>query len=334
MTKYIYISFISSFLITFITVPLVKKLAFKINILDIPSGTLKPHSKPIPYLGGVAILLGLIIPSLLFKEIFNSYNILFLNILMILFCFIGLIDDIYDISQNIKFLIILILSIIVSSFFRVNFIPYIYISIPLTVFYILGACNSLNLLDGMDGLASGVSLIISIFFFILFYLKQDVFGIVLSLSLAGSCLSFLFYNFNPASIFMGDAGSLLLGFVISILMIHYTKQPYNVKSFIVPILICGLPVFDTGTTYLRRYLNNKPIFPGERNHIYDKIFRKIKSTKKTVLLCYLLSILFGLAGIAVKYSNTITALFFIFFLLNFLVVLSVKLKLLKMTENL
>jgi UDP-GlcNAc:undecaprenyl-phosphate GlcNAc-1-phosphate transferase len=332
MIKYSLI-LITSFSITILFTPVAKRIAFMANVLDNPVNELKIHKKPIPYLGGIALLLGVLI-SLSIAGLWFSFNQTYLwGILAstIVITFLGLLDDLFDIKQTYKFVAqLLIASGIVYIGFRVGTFPYI--AIPLTIFYIIGACNALNLLDGLDGLAAGVSAISSLFFFLLFLMNNDTFGIILSLSLFGACAAFLFYNFNPASIFMGDAGSMLLGIMLSILMIRYSETPFDFKSFFTAILICGVPVFDTALTYLRRYLNNKPIFPGDRSHFYDQLIDRGFPVKKTVLISYSIGILFGIIALIMRGTSDLSAFIIFISILFALFVIVMKMDMLRIRK--
>lgn len=330
-----FVILISSFVLTLLIIPLVKKIAFMTNALDKPINNLKIHKKPVPYLGGIALLIGILISLLIANLLFLFDQTCFWGLFTgaVIITLLGLLDDLFNIKQTYKFYAqILFASGMVYIGFRVETFPFPYIAIPLTIFYVIGACNALNLLDGLDGLAAGISAISSLFFFFLFLGKNDAFGIALSLSLLGSCIAFLLYNFNPASIFMGDAGSMLLGLVLSILMIRYSSTPFDFKTFLIPILVCGVPIFDTALTYTRRYINNRPIFPGDRSHFYDQLFDRGFSVKKTVFISYCIGILFGIIALLMKKVSEV-AVFFIFFSILFILVMIIsKMKMLRIQE--
>lgn len=326
---------IISFVITLLFTPIAKKLAFKANALDNPDNNLKVHKSPIPYFGGIALVLGILIALIIANHQFQFNRTYFWGLLTasIIITSLGLIDDIFDVKQTYKFLVQIILSIgLVSIGFRVETFPAPYIAIPLTIFYITGSCNALNLLDGLDGLAAGISAISSLFFFVLFLDNNDIMGIAISLSLLGSCVAFLVYNFNPASIFMGDSGSMFLGMMLSVLMIHYSKTPFEYKSFLIPILICGVPIFDTALTYIRRYINKKPIFPGDRSHFYDQLIDRGFSVKKTVLISYCIGIFFGIVALVMYRVSDIKAALIFLSVLFTLIIVVMKMNMLKIKE--
>jgi UDP-GlcNAc:undecaprenyl-phosphate GlcNAc-1-phosphate transferase len=153
------------------------------------------------------------------------------------------------------------------------------------------------MIDGLDGLAAGATAICSTFFLIVFWQQGNEFGIFISLILIGNSLGFLGHNFYPASIFMGDSGSMLLGFLLATLMISFTNQPYNLIRFIIPILILGVPILDNFITFLYRFRKGKSFLAGDLNHFYNRIMSYGVSHKNTVLIMYLASIIFGLNAI-------------------------------------
>ncbi len=329
------IIFISSFAATLLATPLARKFAFMANVVDRPSSYLKIHKNPTPYLGGIAIFLG-ILCSLLVANLYLNMDGAYLRGLIVIAALVtalGLLDDIIDIKQTYKFFAQILLALgVVYMGFRVNIFPIAYIAVPLTVFCVIGACNALNLLDGLDGLAGGVSAISGVFFLILFLRANDAFGIALSLAIVGACLAFLLFNFNPASIFMGDAGSMLLGFTLSVLMIRYSSASYDFKAFFMSIIICGVPIFDTALTYTRRYINNRPIFPGDRSHFYDQLVDRGLSAKKTVLISYLIGLSFGVSALLMNSFPELPAFFIFLSVLSAVLFAALKMNMLRIIK--
>ena len=328
----ILLSLISSFFF----IPIFRNLAVRFKLFDTPSTSIKIQERPIPYLGGIAILCGFIL-SMIYANYLFSFNgtyywgLIFVAIIISMF---GLIDDIFDIKQNTKFLTVLLIALGVALWgIRVEVFPPSYIAIPITVFYIVGACNALNNLDGLDGLAAGVSTISSAFFLLLFFESRDLFGISVSLSLIGACLAFLKFNFYPASIYMGDAGSTLLGFITAILMLRYSRIPYDAKSFLIPILISGVPIFDTAITIIRRIIHKKPIFPGDRGHFYDRLVQRGISMRRTVLLSYGVGLFFGLFALLMKAASDLMAMLIFISVLIIVSIVSIKLDLLEIGKK-
>ncbi len=294
---------IISFLLTYLTLPLIIKFASKSNLCDIPNGDyLKVHQLPVPNIGGMGIFFGFLCALLagvfLIGQGQRELWGVFVGSLVVLS--LGFWDDIKNISPYIRFAgQTLAALILVFVGIKVRFIPFNYIIIPLTIFYVLGAINAINLLDGLDGLASGVVGIISLGFLALSIQRGNSFGIVLSLALMGSVLGFLPYNFNPASIFMGNSGSTFLGYILAVLTINFTSRPYDIVWFIIPVIIMGVPVFDTAFAIIRRYKNKRPLFIGDRSHFYDRLMDKGLAVRKTVLVCYGIQAVFVGVGLLV-----------------------------------
>jgi UDP-GlcNAc:undecaprenyl-phosphate GlcNAc-1-phosphate transferase len=291
---------------------LFKNLGIKYHLCDEPAGDrLKIHKKPTPLLGGLAMLVSLIGALALVKFFIKGLDLKLLTIVSgaAIICFFGFWDDmrwkhVKLVKLGPKVFVQLVLSGLVAFFFvniglKVNIFPSIFIASILTFFYIWGLINAVNLEDGMDGLAGGLVAISALGFTILSYWQANELGLILSLALLGTILGFLVYNFNPASIFMGDSGSNFLGLMLAVLVIIFTSKPYNIYWLIGPLLIAGFPIFDTGLAIIRRVIRGKSPFKGDRSHIYDKIHFKGLSTKKTVLLCWLIQAIFVIGGLLI-----------------------------------
>ena len=177
-------------------------------------------------------------------------------------------------------------------------------SIPITVFWIVGITNTLNLIDGLDGLAAGVASISALSFLFVglkFHYNPIV---ILSAITAGSALGFLPYNFNPASIFMGDTGALFLGFVLAYISIEGVMKSVATIAFVVPIIILGVPIFDTAFAICRRWVNGKPIMEADKGHLHHRLLKLGFSQKKTVLILYGISAVFGISAILISKMNS------------------------------
>jgi len=313
--------------------PTARRLAFKTNLLDLPDETVKTHTKPTAYLGGLAVLAAFVVAALVGSALVTSHLGPGIHTRFILgICggaclamIVGLIDDIKDISPYHKLLgqAICSLFLIVAGikpdlypFFRVVGIELpellhdtlAYITI---LFFVLGASNSLNLLDGLDGLCTGVTAIITVGFLLLAIhlatwspdltdpqFRPHTAGIIVTLSLAGAALGFLVFNRYPARIFLGDAGSILLGFIIAAIMMLFAS--YSIpRWWLASIMIFGLPILDTGTALIRRALNHMPLLESDRGHIYDQMVDRGMSLRRTVLLNYVLAAAFVILGLAI-----------------------------------
>lgn len=306
-------SFLIAFIFSLIFIPLLKRLTFKFRCYDDPGGNeLKIHKKSIPYLGGVGIFLGFVF-GLIFARLFHKISGLQATgfiIGSIIILFLGFWDDlkwknvgrpvIKLFCQFLAGIFIVLVLIKIGVDFKFSLNPLI--AAIVAGFYIVGAMNAMNMQDGMDGLAGGLTVISIIGFFIISSLENNIFSSVLSLSLLGGIIGFLIYNWHPASIFMGDNGSHFLGFSLAVFAIIFTSHPvYNLKQFIGPILIIGFPVIDAAWTIIRRLIKGISPFQGDRGHLYDRLHQKGLSVPKTVLICYGIQIIIVIGGILVYY---------------------------------
>jgi len=307
-----FIILMMAFMITLLALPISKKLAFAIGAIDHSSDCLKLHGAPVPLLGGMSIVIGmlgalLISASLISLEAPSFWGFVVATMVI---TSIGIVDDLINVRPSYKLYMQIVLAVgLVCIGLRTQFFTSPFISIPLTIFYVVGSCNAWNLLDGLDGLAAGIAAIAALCFFVLFLGINDGFGMALSLALSGACIGFLTQNFNPASIFMGDAGSMMIGLAFSVLMIRYSTS-LSYQSFFIPILICGVPVFDTALSYVRRLANRKPILLGDRGHFYDHFLAKGYSVKQSVLICYFIGGIFGVSGIGLTAISSTTLFVF------------------------
>ncbi len=302
MINYFIFFFLSLCLTYFFTI-LAKNLAPYIGAIDKPNN-IKIHNKPIARLGGLAIYLSFLI-SMILVHYFDERLIIFSQKKTVGFViggtivFIaGLIDDIFTIKAIYKLIIQSIsATILYYTGIRMNFFPNLLISYFFTLVYVVGSYSAMDMIDGMDGLASGLTSICSIFFLIVFWQNQHIFGIFLSIILLGSSLGFFVHNFHPAKIFMGDGGSMLLGFILATLMIIYTDKHYDIVGLVIPILIFAVPIIDNLITFLFRYKQGKSFLVGDLNHFYNRIMSCGVSYRKTVFVMYIFSIIFGISAI-------------------------------------
>ena len=319
------------FIITLMATCLCRRLAVKLGIMDYPDGGVKPHIQPIAYLGGIGIWIGIIVGLTLGIWVsrqsgkgvpidpWTSKILLGIGLGATVVCLVGLLDDIFDIKPWQKLIgQALAASILIFAGIHLNLSPLFegidvtlpdtwvtVLSIPLVIFIILCTTNSLNLLDGLDGLCAGVTAIISIAFGIITIVSADwenlqsidQVRLILSLALVGGTLGFLPFNRHPAKIFMGDAGSLLIGYVVGALLLLYCITIDN-RSIAV-IIILGLPILDTSVAIVRRFLNKQPLFLPDRGHIYDQLVDRGNSISKSVRICYLWAAVYAIIGIAV-----------------------------------
>ncbi|MFO0974512.1 MAG: MraY family glycosyltransferase [Phycisphaerae bacterium] len=309
--------------ITMVVMPIVRSIAIAGQIYDLPDAGLKPHEKPIPYLGGVGIFIGWAMAigyaSLQFPNSRGPLlTILVAGTVMML---TGLIDDLCDLRPRTKLLLELVAAAVliyggigdrvagvVFSYLEWDVPPAVLrtVSAAITVFMLLGAGNATNLIDGLDGLCGGVIGIIAIGFVVIaahlalsgYSPTYDPVRLCVAVSLLGACLAFLRYNFNPAQIFMGDAGSLLLGFNSAVLILLFAEKD-KARWFVGALMVFALPVFDTALAIARRWLNGKPLFIGDRSHFYDQLRQRGFTVRQTVLISYAAALLFAAAGCVV-----------------------------------
>lgn len=317
--------------LTMLTMPIVRAIAVASNIYDVPDSGLKPHEKPIPYLGGVGMYIGWAAAVGFASIQFPASRGLLLSILAAgtIMMLTGLFDDLFDLKPRTKLLLELVAAMvlvyggvgdrvvgIVFSYF--DYAPPGWVvtalSAGITVFVLLGAGNATNLIDGMDGLCSGVIGIISLGFLAIaahlavsgFSETGDPVRLVLAVALFGACVAFLRYNFHPAQMFMGDAGSLLLGFNAAVLILLFAEQN-KARWFIGALMVFALPIFDTALAILRRWLNGRPLFIGDRTHFYDQLRQRGCSVRQTVLISYGLAVFYVLVGCLVLFVRGLFA---------------------------
>ena len=299
----------STFLVVALLVPFIKKMAFHINAIDHP-GKRKVHKKPIPRLGGIAIFLGFLFGYMFFSGPSGIMNSILIGSFIIVL--VGVIDDIKPLPSKVKFLGQLAAALIIV-FYGDILISDIGIagqdlvfgiwSYPLTLFFILGCINCMNFIDGLDGLASGISAIYFLTIGIIAVWMQK-FGLdfVLTFIMLGCVLGFLLYNFNPASIFMGDSGSMFLGFIISVVALLGFKN-VTLTSLIVPLIILAIPILDIIFAIIRRALKHEKISVPDKFHIHHQLLERKLSQRTVVLIILLVNILFAAASLIYLFGD-------------------------------
>lgn len=304
----ILLTFLLCFLTAVFVTPLVKNFAIKIGATDKPNER-KVHQKIMPRLGGLAIYISFL-AGFIFLQPQSPYLI---PILLGSFVIIvtGFLDDLFELSAKWKLAgQILAAAIVVIGGVQVNFVnlPFDgrlelgWFAIPLTIIWIVGITNAINLIDGLDGLAAGVSSIVLATLAGIAFMMGNIFVVALSLILMGSTLGFLIYNFNPAKIFMGDTGALFLGFMISVISLLGFKN-VTLFSLLIPVIILGVPISDTLFAIIRRIVNKQPLSAPDKSHLHHCLLRFGFSHRKTVLIIYAMSSLFGLAAVLLTQST-------------------------------
>lgn len=302
-------------LISAVITPLVKKLAIKVNAIDVPKDERRIHKKPIPRMGGVAIYIAFICGILLNISQF-SLDDLGIVIGATVIVIGGVIDDMNELRPRYKLAFQIVAACILVAFgLKINvitnpfgvggeYINLTIIGIPLTIIWIIGVTNAFNLIDGLDGLSAGVGLISSLTLLIVSFINGRVDAVFFTTILAGAILGFLPYNFNPASIFMGDTGAQLIGFLLAATSINGAIKSAAALVIAVPLLALGLPIYDTLFAIVRRKVNGKPISQGDKGHLHHRLLGLGLSQRQAVLIIYLINaILGGAAIIAMQVSS-------------------------------
>ncbi len=297
-----------AFAISFAAVPVVKSFAQKMGAIDVPDGQRRVHDHPIPRMGGLAIFLGFLLSVVLFVDITRQVRGILLGAVLIVAC--GAIDDVVNLRAWIKLLVQLAAAgiavahgVVIEVFSNPNIFSENellilgWLAVPVTILWIVGITNSVNLIDGLDGLAVGVSTIASVTMFVVALLVSEGNVALLLAALMGACLGFMPYNLNPAKIFMGDTGALLLGYVLSTVSVVGMFKTYALVTFVVPILALFLPLFDTTCAFFRRLLRGQSPMHPDRGHLHHRLIDMGLSQKQAVAILYSLSAILGLCAV-------------------------------------
>ena len=323
-------AFASAFAISMVATPFAKKVSEKLGAIDYPKAR-GMHTKPIPRLGGIAIVLGFMITVLVLYRFVNDINIKhFCGFIAgaIVIVGVGIVDDSRQLPARVKLVFQIIAALLViGSGIRINVVmwpvtTYLQkLSAPITLIWIIGITNAVNLIDGLDGLAAGVSSIASICLMVLCILTGTESAVVFTAALAGSCLGFLPRNFNPAEIFMGDTGATFLGYVLAVTSIMGVFKGYAVLALVVCLLSIGLPIFDTLCAMLRRAATHKPIMQADRGHLHHKLIDRGYTQKQAVLIMYGISLVLAILAIiiAIKDSRALAVAVLMVILLSFVI---------------
>lgn len=288
--------------------PMVGELARRMGVMDEPEAR-KIHAFPTPRLGGMALFFGIIVPALFFlSEDPANRGILLGSALVVV---IGALDDFRDTSPVFKFggqLLAALILIYYGVLVETLSIPFVGIlalgwaAIPVSLLWVIAIMNIVNFIDGMDGLAAGVCAISSLTFAVIaISLGRFDMGILAAL-VAGSTVGFLRHNFHPASIFMGDSGSLLLGYLLAAISLQGFLKGVATVALLIPLLVLGIPIFDTGFAILRRIKNRRPIYLADRGHIHHRFANLGYSHRKTVMVIYSWSALMSLVALCMRFA--------------------------------
>lgn len=312
-TKEIIYMIVIPFLFVLAITPFIKRVAKHIGAMDIPNER-KVHKVPIPRLGGLGIYMGFILGYVLFGTMSLKMNAILIGSFIIIIT--GIIDDINPIPAKIKFLFQIIAASVVAFYGNILlsdlsafgfYIEFGIFSYPITILFIVSIINCINLIDGLDGLAAGLSSIYFITIGIVIVGWMHTFGLdaVITFVMLGSTLGFLCHNFNPAKIFMGDSGSMFLGYMIAVIALLGFKN-VTLTTLLVPICLLAIPIMDTLFAIIRRVINKKPIGEPDKKHLHHQLLNLNISHRNTVLIIYFVDILFaGAMLVYMLYDRTV-----------------------------
>ncbi len=326
-------AFIVSFVFSFAATPFVKKFAYKIGAIDVPKDNRRMHKEPIPRVGGLAIIFGFLVAVLCFGRPSRQLYATLAGAAII--AVMGVIDDCKDLDAKLKLIIQIVaaLVVIIGGDIRINVFtnpnilsdnPYwvlpSWLSVTITVLWVVFITNAVNFIDGLDGLAAGVSAIMTVSLVFIAIRVGEYQIAVVGIALMGACFGFLPFNFNPATIFMGDTGSTFLGFMLATMSIQGVFKSYAVISLAVPFLILGLPLFDAAFAMIRRILTGKNPMTADRGHLHHRLIDMGFSQKQTVFILYAISGVLGISAVLLAESGTLRALLLLMCVLIFILI--------------
>ena len=320
MSEYIVIgtiiaAFAVAAVLSYFFTPPVKNFAHKVGAIDVPKDARRMHKKPIPRLGGLAIYGGFLCSILIFGQLDETMLCVLLGAAIIVA--LGIFDDVLALGAKLKFVVQIVAAAIpvcigdlqIGLFTNLNPLsdtPFVHLGIlavPVTIIWIVGITNAVNLIDGLDGLAVGVSSIAAITMLAVALLTGNMPIAITMAALAGACIGFMPYNLNPAKIFMGDTGSTFLGYMLATVSIMGLFKFYAVISFAVPFLILGLPIFDTAFAMIRRMAHGQSPMHADRSHIHHRLIDMGLNQKQAVATLYVISAILGLSAVVLTTSG-------------------------------
>lgn len=305
-------TFILAFLLSIYLTPLFKQAALKFGIVDKPDRPLKKQSEPVPYLGGLAVYLSFLLTTGFIYQ--YSREVLAILLAGAIIVILGLIDDFGVLSPKVKLLGQFVAACVLvkaSIYIKLAILP-IWIAIPLTILWIMAITNAFNLIDIMDGLASGVGAIAALILVIVNYRSGKELIVPLSIALAGSLIGFLRYNFRPAGIYLGDTGSLFIGLMLAALSMNGAYTRVSLFGVIAPILILGVPIFDMLLVMYIRFRRGIPIMHGSPDHFALRLRKWRLTVEQTVLLSYATAAMLGLLALILVRMDTPSAVLMAF----------------------
>ena len=316
------LALVATGIVSFAATPIVKLLAIKVGAMDVPKDNRRMHKVPIPRLGGLAIFIAFLLGVLVFADVDRQLQGILLGAIMIVI--LGVLDDILTLRALPKLLVQIAAAgvavfhgCIIDTISNPNpfsAAPWIVLgkwAIPVTILWIVAITNAVNFIDGLDGLACGVSAISAASLFVVSLLVSEQNVAVILAVLLGACLGFIPYNLNPAKIFMGDTGATFLGYILATLSISGLFKMYAIISFAVPFLILGVPIFDICFAILRRLAKGQNPMAADRGHVHHRLIDMGFSQKQAVAIAYLITAILGLAAVVLTSSGEMKAMLLI-----------------------
>jgi UDP-GlcNAc:undecaprenyl-phosphate GlcNAc-1-phosphate transferase len=297
------LTFVLALLLALYGVPLARRAALQFNIVDRPDGRLKQQAEPVPYFGGLAVYLAFLVSLALTFEF--RQDVLGLVLGGTLMVMLGLIDDFGVLKPWPKLIGQLIaVLVLIRSGIRIEIAAFPeWLDLLLTVVWMIGIINAINIIDVMDGMAGGVSVVACLWLFVVAVANQDTVVAVMVSALAGSLLGFLRHNFHPASIYLGDAGSLFVGLMLGALAMLGKYTAVNPAALLAPVLILGVPVFDTLFVMYVRWLRGIPVFLGSPDHFALRLRRWPLSVPQVAVVSYAAALLLGGVGVLSMFAS-------------------------------
>ena len=309
--------------ISFAATPIVKAFSVKVGAIDVPKDNRRMHDHPIPRLGGLAIFLGFMFAVVLMVPLNGPEQGMLLGAVIIVI--LGVFDDIYALPAKLKFVVQIaaaLVSVLSGNVIRILSNPNLlseepiwvlpaWLSVTITVIWIVAITNAVNLIDGLDGLACGVSTIGSAAMLVIALLVSELDVAMIMGALVGACIGFLPYNFNPAKIFMGDTGATFLGFIMANMSVQGMFKMYTMISFVAPFLILGLPIFDVCFAVVRRLSKGQSPMRPDRSHVHHRLIDMGLSQKQAVGMLYVISAILGLTAVMLTTSGALKAMIFL-----------------------
>ena len=312
----ILLSFAVAFIVSYLMTPPVKTFAEHVGAIDVPKDARRIHDHPVPRMGGLAIFMGFVLAVIVFVD----FNIQVMGMLLgaLIIAGMGAVDDIIGLRPWIKLamqvlaaLVAIRCGIIFTAISNPNFfsydttIPIGFLSLPLTLIWIVGCTNAVNLVDGLDGLAVGVSAISAFTMLVVSIFVAEPNMTFILAALCGACVGFMPYNMNPAKIFMGDVGSQFLGFILATVSIMGLFKLHTIITFIVPVLAMFIPLADTAFAFCRRILHGQSPFHADKGHFHHRLLAMGLNQKQAVAVLYGVSAVLGLVGVLLSGQNVL-----------------------------